>query len=78
MSKTISKKPVTIEIDSKTIGDAKLRMGLYKDRLRSGEAFITQVENAFRDYCKKHKGMTPELEDKYWREFYPFLIARLK
>lgn len=35
------------------------------------------VEKAFKEYVRKHKGMTKADEDKFWKQFRPILMRYL-
>lgn len=75
-------KKIEIILNSKTIGDAHSKTGMYRaspEGTLSRNTMYRQIELAFRDYVMSHKKphITKELCDESWRRFLPFLQGRL-
>jgi len=60
------------------IENAKSKIGVYKSLTKELQVNVPKtitvaieevVESAFRQWCRRHKGHTPALEQKAWNEF---------
>lgn len=76
-----------IEFDDRTIMKVKNKQGVYNQLkiTENPDPFIRelgkqlkpilmrQIELVFKEYVRKHKGMTNKDEDKYWKQFEPIM-----
>jgi len=67
-------------ISENELAKLKNRTGIYS-QLRFQNALRKTVtgliEEAFREYAKTHKGITPEIEDRAWQRFNDILQKHL-